>query len=357
MAHPAPLIAALTVEISQGQKAIKLLPAGDFRARDGRPVDCAAWHLDEVLAVALIAEANQRETRYVIDYEHQTLRSVENGKPAPAAGWFRTLEWRQDGLYATDVDWTATAAAMIEAREYLYLSPVFSYDKQGRVTGLLHVALTNNPALDELPELQVAALSRLVALSLSPHHEDHAMEDLLQQLIWLLNLPVGATADDIETQLKKLIDQVSGGKGMTAANVDLLQLLAGKDGQIAALSASQYSPATHVPLAAYTELQGRVVALTAQNSAGELDKLVVAALSDGRLMPSMESWARDLGTSNLAALSDYLAKAPKIAALTTTQTQGQPPAATAPAALAGDALAICAAFGNDPAAIAAAMKE
>lgn len=93
MAHKTPLIAALTVDLSQlgttdgeAPRVIKLLPAGTFRARDGRPAECPAWQLDEVLAAILIAEANQRETRYVIDYEHQTLRSETNGMPAPPAG-------------------------------------------------------------------------------------------------------------------------------------------------------------------------------------------------------------------------------------------------------------------------------
>lgn len=87
--------------------------------------------------------------------------------------------------------------------------PVFTYDKHGRVTGLLHVALTNNPALDQLPELQVAALSRLVSLTQSVIQEESAMDELIEQLRWLLNLPVGATADDIKAQLQKLVDQLS----------------------------------------------------------------------------------------------------------------------------------------------------
>lgn len=162
MARKTPLIAALTVDLSllgtaegEAPRVIKLLPAGEFRARDGRPEECPAWRLDEAAAAVLIAEANRRETPYVIDYEHQTLHAAINGKPAPASGWFHTLEWRDDGLYATDVEWTVSAAAMIVSKEYRYLSPVFTYDKSGRVAVLLHVALTNNPALDELPELQV----------------------------------------------------------------------------------------------------------------------------------------------------------------------------------------------------------
>lgn len=365
MAQKTPLIAALTVDLSQlgnadgeAPRVIKLLPAGTFRARDGRPAECAAWKLDEVLAAILIAEANQRETRYVIDYEHQTLRSVENGKPAPASGWYGTLEWREDGLYATDVEWTATAAAMIAAKEYRYLSPVFTYDKQGRVTGLLHVALTNNPALDELPELQVAALSRLVSLSTQQALEKSMdITELLEQLRWMLNLPVGATVEDTTAQLQKLIDQLSNGQGTAAASVDLVNLVSTQQQRIAALSANQVDPARFVSVETMRALQDQVAALTAQQQGREVDGLITAALSDGRLLAAQEGWARDLGKSNLAALQGYLATAPKIAALSSTQTQGNPPADNPVAGLDADTLAVCTMFGNDPAAVAAALKE
>lgn len=355
MAHLHPFIAALSVEITPGQQAVKLLPAGSFRALDGRPKECQAWQLDAASAAALVAAAAARSTRYVIDYEHQTLRSIDNGQPAPAAGWFRQLEWREgDGLYITDLEWTGKASAWIDANEYLYISPVFTYDAQGRVTGLLHVALTNTPALDELPALSVAALSMLGAVSTpSTPEEDTQMEDLIEQLRWLLNLPVGATADDIKTQLQKLIGQLSDGHGMAAASVDLLQLLADKETRIAALSATQADPARYVPLETMRELQGQVATLSAQLQVRDTDGLVTAALSDGRLLPAQEAWARDLAKSNVAALQGYLATAPRIAALSATQTSTTPPQSDSPAQLGQDALAICSMLGNDPAQVAA----
>lgn len=356
MAHPIPYIAALTVDLAQlgtadgeAPRTIKLLPAGEFRGRDGRPAECAVWTLNATLAAVLVAEASRRATRYVIDYEHQTLRSADNGKPAPASGWFGTLEWRDDGLYATDVEWTAAAAAMIVAGEYRYLSPVLTYDKQGHVTGLLHVALTNNPALDQLPELQVAALSRLVSLTTTLSQENH-MDELIEPLRWLFNLPVGTKAEDIKAPLQKLTDQLSGGQGTAAASVDLPKLLAAQQTRIAALSASQADPARFVSVDTMRELQGQVAALTNQLQGNQVNELLTAALSDGRLLPAQEQWARDLGKSDISALQGYLATAPKIAALSGTQTDGKPPAGDAPAQDA-DLLAVCGMFGNDPTAL------
>ncbi|WP_052190897.1 phage protease [Chitinibacter sp. ZOR0017] len=327
MSNLAHLFAALSVELNPEKlkEPIKLLPAGEFRASDGRPAECAAWVLDAANAAVLVATAAAKKTKTVVDYEHQTLLAAENGKPAPASGWFTTLEWREgDGLY-TVVDWTAAAAAAIEAKEYLYISPVFTYGKDGRIQRLLHVALTNTPALDDLPELSVAVLSRMAFLSTStPTQPETDMDELLEQLRWLLNLPVGSTAEDVKAQLQKLMDQLKGGN-TAAASVDLAALLVEQQTKIAALSANQADPAKFVPIETMRELQGQLAALTLQVQQGEVEELIQVALSDGRLLGAQEAWARDLGKTNLAALKGYLDTAPAIAALSRPQTKGNSP--------------------------------
>ena len=78
------------------------------------------------------------------------------------------------------------------------------------------------------------------------------------------------------------------------------------------------------------------------------------ALASGRLLPAQEAWARDLGKTNLAALTAYIASAQPIAALTATQTQGTPPAGVAAAgALTPEQLAVCSAMGMTAEAFAA----
>ncbi len=104
------LLFACTVALA-AEREIQLLPAGEFAARDGRPGKGGKWKIDAAIAAALIALAEARTTPFVLDYEHQTLHAERNGQPAPAAGWFKTLEWREGkGLYATDVQWTERAA-------------------------------------------------------------------------------------------------------------------------------------------------------------------------------------------------------------------------------------------------------
>jgi phage I-like protein len=185
-------IAACTFEIKSVSGAIQLLPTGTFRARDGRPKDVASgyWLITAPVAQRLIRKAAERATDLVIDYEHQTLNSAENGQPAPAAGWFRStsLEWREGhGLYAGQVQWTNKAAAMIAAREYRYLSPVFSYDKQtGEVLELHHVGLTNFPALDGMASLPTLAAARFrLGSSQTSHDARTVMGDLQCDIVAL----------------------------------------------------------------------------------------------------------------------------------------------------------------------------
>jgi len=132
--------------------AFRIIPAGTFVAVDGRPG--GRWNLTPESASRIVAEAAARSSDYVIDYEHQTQNSERNGLPAPAAGWFRRVEFRADGIYAIDTRWTESARKMLDAGEYRYLSPVFEFNKMtGEVVRLISVGLTNDPALHGLTDL------------------------------------------------------------------------------------------------------------------------------------------------------------------------------------------------------------
>lgn len=353
------LIASLTQEINTATPGvIQLFPAGEFRARDGRPTECAAWLMTREIAERLVAAADARDTPYVLDYEHQTLRAAKNGQPAPASAFFKKLEWRDgEGLFAVDVEWTATAAAMVEAGEYRFISPVFSYDKTGQVLEILNAALTNTPALDGMEEVLLAAAS-LMSTHLTTEGNTE-MDELLERLRWMLNLPITATQEDIIAELNKLIDQLSEGKGTAAASVSLLDILNQNTQTIATLTAQVAipDPAKFVSVetmnAAVQQAAERASAPnTAALATQEANALITVALSDGRLLPAQQAWAESLASSNPASLKAFIEKAPKIAALTTSQTLGQPPAGLPPrqSEADDDAIdpAICSMFGNDP---------
>ncbi|MZI89707.1 hypothetical protein F6X50_11465 [Dickeya dianthicola] len=370
-----PLIAALAVEINKASLGtIQLFPAGEFRARDGRPAECDCWLMNAEIAQVLIAAAAASKTPFVLDYEHQTLNAAKNGQPAPAAAWFHALEWRDgEGLFAVDVQWTKTAAAMIDADEYRYISPVFSYDKSGRVRQLLHAALTNTPALDDMEAVILAATSLLMAATTT--NED-SMDELLERLRWMLNLPISATADDIIAELNKLIDQITASPAGTAAAsfaalsatpFSLIEKLTADAASVAALTAqvANPDPARWVSVEVMQQSVAEALATANNNVAALAQKqcteLITAALSDGRLLPAQKAWAESLAQSSPDSLKAFLEKAPKIAALTTTQTGGQPPAgAPKKEPTAQDEVidpAICSLMGVDPADVAQFIKE
>jgi len=343
-------IAALTVEITDRTgKSIQLLPAGRFSSIDGRPASvatCSQWVCGPDQAASVVALAAQQSNPMVIDYEHQTLSSQQNGQPAPAAGWFKNLEWREgQGLFATDVEWTPAAARAIADGEYRFISPVFEFNAQtGDVQRMRMAALTNNPGLDGM---QTVALSAFF-----PSTQEPQMNKLLQALLTALGLDVRASEDQATTALNAHLAKAKSDADQVAA---LTAQKANDTAQIAALTAAagKPDPAQYVPIAVVSDLQKQVAALSAQQTGREVEEVVQAALSAGKLLPAQETWARDLGKSNLAALKSYVESAPKIAALTSQQTGGRAPA--------GDTdvgqlvttdptlVAVCRMFGNKPA--------
>lgn len=324
-------IAACAGELSSSAPAdLLLVPAGVFRARDGRPKDAPEWRLDAESAARVIARAANMSGDFVIDYEHQTLHAEKNGQPAPAAAWFKQLEYRDDGLHATDVRWTAKARALIEAGEYRYLSPVFEYDKKtGLVLAILMAAITNYPALDGHSDLAARAAAKF-----QPQTEDEQMDKA--KLIALLGLAADASEAQIEHALAALK-----AKAVTAD---------GQAAEIASLKAGTgtVDPAKFVPLATFEALKTEVVTLKAGQQSAEVATLVSGAITDGKLLPVQEAWAQELGTANIAALKSYLEKTPAIAALATTQTHGKKPVAQGGEELDATELAVCRNLGISP---------
>lgn len=275
---------------------IQLTPAGVFRARDGRPAGIDGWRVDAAIAARVIERAAARKTPLVIDYEHQTLAAEHNGQPAPAAGWFKDLEWREGaGLYATGVEWTAKAKAMIEAGEYKFISPVFGFDRAtGEVLQLQMAALTNTPALDGMDAVAALAQQFYSRAQAPTHEKDHEMKAIA--------LLLGLAEDASEAEV-------------SAAVTALKAKVADNETALAALKTQTPDPAKYVPVETVTALQGEVAALTTRLNDSELDEVIQAALSEGKLLPAMEGWARDLGKKDLAALKAYVEKNPAIAAL------------------------------------------
>ncbi|ATN93634.1 hypothetical protein VW6B_30 [Pseudomonas phage VW-6B] len=369
-------VASLAFALNPSGNTIQLFPAGEFRANDGRPAECANWVLTESLARQVIAHLSSRQNKIVIDYEHQTLRTESNGQPAPAAGWWKGTDtvWTDAGMFAQNVEWTEAARKMIAGGEYRYISPVFAYDKKtGAVLQVLNAALTNNPALDGMNQVALAAASRLIVQASTQHSPEKTMnEELLKLLRKLLGLADDATEADVLAALQQAagaMPKENDGDTDPASLSTLLKMFtalttkAKDDGdKIAALTVAATAnkgtvdPTKYVPIAVVTDLTTQLAALTARVDGGDLDGLITAALSSGKLLPTMETWARDMGKKDLAALRGYLDAAAPIAALTTLQNGGKQPAGDTHGLTAVE-LEVAALTGFTPAEYAAAKKE
>ena len=289
-------LAALTAELvpQEGDtvptEAHLLLP-GPFRSSDGRPRDVAAWKLDQSIAAAVIARVDAKAGDCLIDYEHQSLHAEWNGQPVPAAGWFKSLEWREGkGLYATGIRWTERARGLIAAREYRYISAVFSYLPQtGEVLEIVSVALTNTPALDGLDAL-------VAARKLTPNPQ----------------LEMADMAAD-EKELAALTSECD---SLKTNNAVLTQERDGALAELAALKAKNEAAAQEAEKAVHADL-------------------LRAALTDGRITPALKPWAEKLP---LAALKEYLDSAAPAAVLNK-QADGKP--APTSAALTKEEIAMC----------------
>lgn len=324
---------------------LQVTPVGHFVPSDGREIKVPSWHINQAVATKVIERFHARKNKRVVDYEHQTLLKEENGQPAPAAGWYQDLEWREgQGLFAK-VQLTARAAQYIADGEYQYFSPVFLYHPTtGDVLDVQMGALTNAPAIDGMQELSLRAAASFGCFDDSS--EENPMNPLLQALIAALGLAETTTEEQAvaalsahTTNLRKLLglDDKAGGEAMLAACTGLK-----------AKAAASVDPAQFVPLSVVDGLKADLAALTArlgERDEKDLEGQITAALEDGRLPKAMETWARDLGKSNRAALTAYLDKAAPIAALACSQTRGQAPVPDEKTGLTQDELAVCSAMG------------
>lgn len=317
---------SFALEAAQPEHLV-LIPEGIFHGIDGRPFNAPHWNLTPERGEQIVAALNQRKIDMVIDYEHATLKAQESGEPAPAAGWLKAGGFQYIhgvGICSTQFEWTDKAASYIGSDEYKYLSPVFFYQETGDVQQLLHVALTNTPNLDTLPEARLAAAAQDFFAQNSQQQDSEMNEELLERLRWMLNLPISATAEDIIAELNKLTAQIQEATGMTvAANSQNLFDAVAAIGQlkVAANSQTAVDPTQYVPMAVYQEAIAKAGNADAAMKSKEMDDLITAACSDGRLTGEATiNWYKDQAKTNPDFVKAQIEALPKIAALTQQQT-------------------------------------
>lgn len=338
--HDGEPVAVLTFDSAKldinNTSRVQLLPDGLFAAKDGRPFEVPGgkWLMDGLAFTNIQANAAERSNDFHFDYEHQTLNSDMNGKPAPAAGWFNELEYVSgEGLFALNVDWTSAAAQFIANKEYRYTSAVFSYDAQsGRPLALLHVALTNDPALDgmkAIAALKAGAHSNSATPNTQSTEGNQPMNDALKLLLGLLGIDESGDLSDTAA-LKRATDNAKTAIAALKTKADksgtLETELNTANASVAALKASggsgEVDLSKYVPKATYDATVTAMAALKAGNDKDSVEQL----LKDNadKVLEAETDYLTSFGKQQgVAALKAMLEARPAIAALKTTQTQGK----------------------------------
>jgi len=262
--------------------------------------------VDEASLQAMVEAYRSRGVDLVIDYEHQSLQ----GERAPAAGWIKELEARPDGLWAR-VDWTQQARDYLEKKEYRYFSPVLKLDPETRKpTALMHVGLTNVPAINHLPPL-VARWGGEAA----------AREELK------MGEPRGRAAAremDSEKEKGKMVEKLKCLMGLTPeveegtvcgqaleAFLDLAGILnLPEDVSVAQLKGAV--EALTAGAARLTKTEAELQALKARLASETADRVVEEALQAGKVSPAQRGWALEYCRRDPEGFQTFVERAPKL---------------------------------------------
>lgn len=313
-----PLI--LASEISGVPNWIRLFPWGLVKSTKGD------FYVTAESADLIMRSFRERGNDVVVDYEHQTLENVQ----APASGWIKEYEAREDGFWAR-VDWTPKAKQYIENKEYRYFSPVV-YTRKGDnvLVAIKNVALTNDPAMANVMPI---VMKNLIVL------KEETQMDFLKKLAEILGIE-SADEAKVLAALKVLKDAAAVNK-LKDINLELgikeTADAAEALTSLKALKTKQTDPAPAHPEvlslldlkegSTLAEIKGKVIAL--KNPDGfvkteefialknkldqrDRDELVTMALTQGKITPAQKQWAEAYALKDAEGFKAFVEQAPVV---------------------------------------------
>jgi phage I-like protein len=321
----------------------QLLPAGEFRARDGRPGEGMLWSITDEQGRALAAAMNAVAalTPIVVDYDHATMTTHGTGNPAPAAGWIHSVDWVDgQGLFAS-VEWTERASALIRAREYRYISPVIEFDALGQITGVLMAALVNHPALLGMDAVQAAlsGLARRAATS-TDHRNMTTTTDKPVVHLDAAGAAAGTTAAQIAA-LQAELTTLRARPMLTAALCAALGIDAAATEAVALSAVTKLvarAGAAEGALQQVVTLQGELAQLRTAQADADIVSAVDGAIAAGKFVPAQRDTLLATGRADRELLAAWITNAKPIAALAGTNDQAGRAAAAAAAGGAAPAM-------------------
>lgn len=292
---------------------VQLIPYGNIKGRDGR---CFVMTDIDAVISNTIQKFNPSQSSnrldLVIDYEHQTRFSEQNGAPAPAAAWIKRLVNKgRDGLWG-EIEWTPRAAEAVRNKEYRYLSPVFTH-QQGQIKTLLNAGLTN------VPNLEVKSFNK----SNSNFYEENQNVNLTK-LCQLLGLAETSTLEDIIAKVTELqqsqtaaipaMNKISGALGITDIDVDAI------------VTAINKQKSSTVEVDKYVALNKEMSELRQLYSKDKMETAINRDIEKGTLMPALREPAASIFEhQGEKAYNDFVAKLPKIELNKSISPSGTPP--------------------------------
>jgi len=253
---------------NDGAKWVHLIPSGTFVGRDGR----GPHKLNNATAVMDMSRRLAGKRLIPVDYDHAIDNGTPNGTAAPAAGWVKGLQARNDGIWGL-VEWTPRAKQQIDQHEYRYISPVFNHARDGTVTAILRASLTNNPNLDQL-----TALASM----------ENPTMDAIAAICKELGLPESASTDEILAKLREL----------TSAKT-------------AQSHSEGYDPTKFVPIGTFERAVEMINELNTGISLNAATSHVERQIEIGRLLPWMKDWGIALCRRDKKSFDDFTQKMSK----------------------------------------------
>ena len=266
-----------------------VVPFGTWR---GHPQ--GTFTIGQAEAEEIVSNFRHLGIEVVIDFEHQTHRSDENGQRAPAAGWIDDLEIRPTGIFAHAARWTRLGDTSLRELEYRYLSPTLGDPLIDPVTAdergwwLESVALTNFPFLREIPPLMSKA---------NPN------PDLLAQL----GLKADASEDDLKAAIARLQHKARIGEAACKASgvpVDDVEVIAKVELRCKGVGM--------VPI------DEHVAALRSGEAATQTaarEKILAKAKAEGKVTPALEPWFKGQLERDPDGAMEWLSKAAPVVPL------------------------------------------
>lgn len=291
---------------------ILLVPAGDLPTQPHDPR--APFRNDNV--EALVAATREIGHDLVIDYDHHSDLSIQNGAKAIAAGWIKDVFAREGALWGR-VEWTSTARKHLSEREYRFISPTFLFDSATRnATRLLRAALTNDPALQQMKAIAST--------------QGETMDEFLKAIAAALGLPEDSDVNAVTKKVEELKATAAAAESAAETSVTIAKALDLDDDAkpediveaVTALATAATKkpkagddvpdPSKFVPMSEYTALSARVEAMESTTSEQAATAAVDGAIEAGKLIPANREWAMSYATKDLEGFQSFAAAQPVI---------------------------------------------